>query len=821
MLNASRLLSALKLGVRQLSRTPAFSGVVILIIALGIGVNTAIFSVARAVMLRPIPMTEPDRLVRLRENFASGANETQLNLSPLTWQRWRESNTVFTDIGAATGATFTLTGQGDAEYVPAAIVSHNFFDVLGVKPALGRDFLEEEDKPGAPRVVLLSHGFWQSSLGGDPKVLGREITLDGEKRTVVGVMPAHFRHPYRAQVWAPIALTIDPSQPAGRYLYAPARLKPGVTLAQANEAMRDLCAAIARDFPDPQNPKEARLVPLQDTFTQDSRPRMYAILAAAAFVLLIAGGNIASLLLARQVSRAAETSVRSALGASRAALVREALAQSLVLAIAGTVLGVVLASILTGPLYALSPMGSDATGNAMREFDTTVRLDSQVLGVTAFFTLLIGLGFGLVPALRGARGDMQLAIKGANRGGTLDRGTRRTLGTLVVAEIAVATVLLVGSFLMVKSFSNLVALDWGFDTKDRLSFGVTFSNQLRPDHTARVAYIDEALERLRAIPGVTSATSTTPDLISLGRNLAALTPEGSTPPEARGYFLIGHKMVSAGYFRDFGVAIVAGRPLDETDRADGPKVAVVSETFAKFFWPGQDPIGKTIKRGRVDDPRPPYEVVGVARDVHAVSDATDGDIPGSWYVPYRQNPNMLSNNVTFVVQSSLDPETLQPTIRAELGKIDSAIAAYDFNTVERLVEDSRVEDRFGLILVTLFGALGLVLSAVGLYGLLAFQVARRTREFGVRTALGARAGDTIGLIVRQAGVLVGAGLVAGLTGAAFLSRILENQLHRVRALEPLSYVGAAAVLIAAAALASGLPALRASRVEPMVALRAD
>lgn len=819
--NTSRFSAAVKLGVRQLFRTPAFSSVVILIIALAIGVNTSLFSVARAVMLRPIPMTEPDRLVRLRENFASGANETQLNLSPLTWKRWRELNTVFTDIGAATGATFTLTGQGNAEYVPAAVVSHNFFDVLGVQPALGRNFIEEEDKPGAPRVILVSHGFWQASLGGDPNVLGREITLDGEKRTVVGVMPAHFRHPYRAQVWAPIALTIDPSQPAGRYLYAPARLKPGVTLAQAQAAMRDLCAAIARNFPDPQNPKEARLAPLQDTFTQDSRPRMYAILAAAAFVLLIAGGNIASLLLARQVSRAAETSVRSALGASRAALVQEALAQSLVLAIAGTALGILLAGILTGPLYALSPMGSDATGNAMREFDTTVRFDSEVLAVTAFFTLLIGLGFGLVPALRGARGDTRLAIKGASRGGTLDRGTRRTLGALVVAEIAVASVLLVGSFLMVKSFRNLVALDWGFESKDRIAFGVTFSNQLRPEHAQRVAYIEQALERLRAIPGVSSATSTTPDLISLGRNLAGLTPEGSTPPEARGYFLIGHKMVSPGYFRDLGVPIVAGRPLGETDRADAPKVAVVSETFARHFWPRQSAIGKTIRRGRANDPRPPYVVVGVARDVHAVTDATDGDIPGSWYVPYAQNPNMLSSNVTFVVQSSLDPETLQPTIRAELGRIDPAIAPYDFNTLERLIADSRVEDRFGLILITLFGALGLVLSAVGLYGLLAFQVARRTREFGVRVALGASPGQTVGLVMRQAAVLVGAGLLAGLTGAAFLSRILESQLHQVRGLEPVSYVGAAGVLVAAAVLASVLPALRATRVEPILALRED
>jgi putative ABC transport system permease protein len=821
MFNGARLFGAFKLAWRQILRAPAFSAAVVVIIGLGIGLNTAIFSVARAVMLRPLPMTEPDRLVRVRENFGNGADETQLNLSPLTFKRWRESNSVFTDIAAATGATFTLTGVGEAEYVPASIVSHNFFDVLGVKPALGRDFLPEEDQPGAARVVLLSHGFWQNTLGGDPDVLGRTLVFDGEKRTIVGVMPPHFRHPYRAQVWAPIALVVDPAQPAGRYLYAPARLKPGITLTQAHVAMKELCARVAAEFPDPQNPKEARLVPLQDTFVQDSRPRMFAILGAAAFVLLIAGANIASLLLARQVSRATETSVRSALGASRVALLQESLAQSLLLAIAGMILGVILAATLTGPLYALGPMASDATGNALREFDTTVRLDGQVLGVTAFLTLLVGLGFGLVPALRSARGNMQLALKGASRGSTLDRGTRRTLGALVVAEIAVAVVLMVGSFLMVRSFRNLVALDWGFDTRDRLSFGVSFSNLLRPEHEARVAYMEQALERVRSIPGVKSATATTPDLISLGRGLAALTPEGSAPPEARGYFLIGHKMVAPGYFQDFGVRILRGRAFDDTDRPLGPRVAVISESFARHFWPGQNPIGKTIRRGRADDPRPPYEVVGVAQDVHAVPESTDGGIPGSWYVPYSQNPNMLSNNLTFVVHSTLPPETLQPRIRAELARVDPTIAAHDFNTVERLVEDSRVEDRFGLLLVSLFGALGLTLAGVGLYGLLSFQVARRTREFGVRSALGSRPRDTVSLVFRESWALVGAGLLSGIFGAMLLSRFLQSQLHDVPALEPVSYLGAGLALILSTAFATGLPALRAARVEPVVALRED
>lgn len=818
---ATRLFEALRTAFRQVRRTPGFSATVVVIVALGIGANAAIFSVVRAVILRPIPMAEPDRLVRIRENFASGAEETQLNLAPITWQRWRESNTVFTDIAVATGANFTLTGEGEAAYVPAAVVSHNFFPVLGVEPALGRNFLPEEDRPGGPRVALISHGFWQRFLAGAPDVIGRVITLDGEKRTVIGVMPRTFRHPYRAQVWVPIALDIDPARNAGHYLYAPARLKPGVSIAQAEDAMRRLCERIARDFPSPANARQAQIVPLQESFVRDSKPKMYAIMAAALFVLLIAGANIASLLLAKQVTRATETSVRAALGASRGALLHEFLAQSLVLAAIGSVLGVMLASMLTGPLYALSPMASDATGNAMREFDTSVRIDAPVLLVSTGLTLLVGLGFGLLPALRGSRNDLQLAIKGSSRGSTLDRGTRGALASLAVAEIAVAVVLLVGTSLMIRSFANLVALDWGFETKDRLAFTVSFSTQLRPEHDRRSAYIQQSLERLRALPGVVSATATTPDLIALGRNLAGVTPAGSTPPEPRGYFIVSHKMVAPGYFASLGIPIVKGRPIDETDRPDGRKVAVVSAGFAKYFWPGQDPIGKTIKRGRADDPRPPYVVIGVARDVHGTAEATDGELPGMWYLPYAQNPGYLADDVTFVLHSSLASEALQRQVRRELAKVDPAIAPYDFNTLDRLIGDTRVEDRFGLIMIGLFGGLGLLLSAIGLYGLLSFQVAQRTREFGIRSALGAGVEDTVRLIFGQGGRLVALGLGLGLMSALALNRIIASQLHEVSGADPAAYVSAALVLTSAAALACALPARRASRVDPMVALRED
>jgi len=816
-------MSRLKHALRILAQSPGFSAVVILIAALGIGANTAIFSVVRAVLLRPLPLHEPDRLVRLRENFAeAGGDETQLNLAPLTWQRWRQYNTVFTDIGMGTGASLTLTSPGEpAQYFAAARVSFNFLDVLGVQPVLGRNFLEAEDQPGAARTVIVSDAFWRGQLGGRADAIGQVIQLDGVPHTVIGVMAPNFRHPYRAQLWVTLALQIDPAVPTGHYLYAPARLKPGVTLAQARDAMRELCARLARDFPAPENARAAWVMPLHRTFTAGEKPMLLAITGAAALVLLIAGTNIASLLLARYLERERETAVRAALGASRWRLTGDLLAQSLLLAVVGCGVGLLLAAWLVGPLQALSPMASDTTGSAMREFDFHAGLDRPVLLLSIGLTLLVGLGFGLLPALRGGRGNLSLAQQSGGRGATLGRGTRRLLGTLVVSEIAIAVVLLVATGLMLRSFEHLVREPWGFELGNRLTFNVTFSPRLRAEHAERTAYVDQALERLRALPGVISATATTPDLVEFGRNLAAVTPQDSTPPAARGYFLVNHRLTVPGFFRDSGIRIVRGRAIDDTDRPDGPKVAVISESFARHFWPGEDPIGKTVRRGRATDPRPPFTVVGVFADVKGVIDSTDGDLPGLWYVSYAQNPNYTTENVVFVVHTAPAPDSLTSAVRTELARVDPNVATYGFATLESLADDTYVEARFALLLVNAFGALGLLLSAIGLYGLLAFEVAGRTREIGVRAALGAARGDIFRMIFRQGGTLVLGGLALGCAAAFPVARLMQSQLHGVGAGDPFAYLAAAAVLSLAAALACWLPARRATRIEPMEALRAE
>lgn len=817
------MLHALRHTLRALARTPAFSITVILIIAIGIGANTAIFSVLRTILLRPLPFAEPERVVRLYESSDPNlADQTRFNLSPQTWKYWRENNSVFTDIGRATGVSLALRRDGaEAQRVQAVRISHNFFSVLGVKPMLGRDIRPEEDQPGAERVVLVSEAFWHRVLGGRADAIGGTLTLDGHAHTVIGVMPKTFRHPYRSEVWVPFAAAIGPTH-EGRFLYAPARLKPGVTPEQATLAMRELCARMLEDRKDANNPRAAWLVPIHEGFVQDIRGKLLAVSAAAAFVLLIVGTNFASLLLARHVERAGEISVRAALGASRGRLVREALLLSGLLAAIGSALGVLLAWWGVDPLYALSPLGSDATGGTMREFATRASMDLPVLAAALALTLLLGLGFGLVPAVRGSRGNLNDALKGAGRSGTLDRGTKRLLGSLVVFEVAAAVVLLVATGLMLRSFHNLTERPWGFATENRLAFDVSFTAPQHASHEARVAYIERALERLRALPGVASANATTPHLMYSTRSLAVVAPVGgSEPPQPRGAFLINHRMVFPGFFRDTGIRILQGRALDGSDRPGGQPVAVISESLAQRFWPGEDAVGKLLKRGRLDDPRPGFLVVGVAQDIQLGIDASDGDIPGNWYLPYAQNPNFLATNVTFLVHGSVPVETLIAPIRSALGQLDPTLALFDFNTLEIMVDEAQAQDRFALLLVTLFGAVGLLLSAIGLYGLLSLQVARRTREIGVRAALGASSSHIVGLVMREGFALVLAGIGAGFVAALGLTRVLQTQLHDVSATDPFAYLLAAAVLASAAALACWLPARRAAKVDPMAALRTE
>jgi putative ABC transport system permease protein len=814
----------LRYALRTLWKSPAFSIIAIATLALGIGANTAIFSVIESALLRPLPFPKADRLVRVYETFdENGARSNTLNLAEKTVRQWREyGSDIFEGIGVATGGAASVATVGQsAQIFPAARISANFFDVLGLKPARGRNFTTEEDQPGGPRVVLVSHDFWQRNLGGREDVLGHVVKLDDASYTVIGVMPKTFRHPYRAELWLPIALNFAANTQANHYLYGVARLRPGITLEQADAAGRRMCASINQAAPDPTNAPRAYMIPLRDSFVTDLRPKLLLIGGAALCALLVAAANFAGLMLARLVARDGEMALRAALGATRGRLIREGLVQALMLAAFGTIFGLLIAGWLTPALVALSPEGADATGSAIREFDNGVRLDWPVFAFAAGAMLLIGAGFGLLPAWRASRTDLRDALGSIGRGSTLDGGTRRLLSGLIVAEIAIAAVLLLGSLTLTQYFQKIVRQPWGFATDHRVVFNAMLSDRLFSSPDARARTIDQTLTELRAVPGVRSAAVTAPAPMEAARDLMGCVPEGTQPPEPRGVYVAYMRGAGPGYFSTIGQRLLRGREFSETDRGDAPLVCIVNESFARRFWPGQDPLGKRVKHGRLDNSRPWYTVVGVVADTKAIADPHDGEVVGTVALPLSRWLAIGGDEMTFVVESAGEPRSLESDLRHALSRADSRLAAYDIISLDEAAARSWVTERFLFVLVSLFGVLGLVLASIGVYGLLALQVTRRTREFGIRLALGATARALIHLVAMQSVRLLALGFLAGGLAAWAAAKIVHHQWPEIPASDPLIWIGAVIVLSAGVAVASWLPARRASRVDPIIALRAE
>jgi putative ABC transport system permease protein len=814
----------LRFALRQLSKSPGFSLVAIVTLALGIGANTAIFSVIESALLRPLPFPKADRLVRVYETFdENGARSNTLNLAEKTVQQWREfGSEIFEGIGVATGASVTASNPGEsAQSFPAARISANFLSVLGLEPVRGRNFSETEDQAGGPRVVIIGYDFWQRHLGGREDVLGQTIRLDDAVYTVVGVMPKTFRHPYRAELWLPIGLNFAANSQSNHYLYGVARLRPGISLEEADAAGRRMCAAINQAAPDKNNALRAYIVPLRDSFIRDLRPKLLVIGGAALCALLVAAANFAGLLLARVVERDGEMALRAAIGATRGRLIREGLAQALVLATVGTIFGLLIAGWLTPALVALSPEGADATGSAIREFDYGVRLDWPVFGFAATAMLLIGIGFGLLPAWRASRTDLRTALGSIGRGATVDGATKRLLGGLIVMEIAIAAVLLMGSLTLTQYFRKIVHEPWGFETDHRIVFNSMLSERLFDSAESRSRAIDKILTELRALPGVRSAAVTAPSPMEAARDLMSFVPEGTLPPEPRGTYLAYMRGAGPGYFATMGQRLIRGREFAASDTADAPQVCIVNESFARRFWPGQDPLGKRVKHGRLDNPRPWYTVVGIVADTKAIADPNDGEVVGTVALPLSRWLAIGGDEMTYVVESAGQTKSLESSLRTALARADKRLAAYAIISLDAAAAETWVNERFLFVLVSLFGLLGLALASIGVYGLLVLQVTRRTREFGIRLALGATARGLIRLVAAQGARLLVFGFTAGAIAAWGVTRIVRHEWPELPATSPLIWLGSVIVLCFGVALASWLPARRASRVDPIIALRAE
>jgi predicted permease len=584
-----------------------------------------------------------------------------------------------------------------------------------------------------------------------------------------------------------------------------------------------MCATINRDDPNPSNVRAAYIPPLRESFVMDLRPKILVIIGAAVCALLIAAANFAGLLLARVIEREGEFALRAALGASRQRLVKQQLVQAFLIALIGTVLGLLIASWITPMLFALSPEGSDATGSAMREFDYAARLDLPVFAFAAGMMALVGLGFGLLPALRASRTDLRGAMNVISRGATLDRNTRRLLGSFVVIELAIAAALLTASVTATQYFRKLLEEPWGFDTKDRLAFNVTVPDRFFSTAAAKENALEASLAQLQALPGVKSATVVSPSTMDASWTMMLFNAEGRPAPEPRGVYTAYSRVPVPGYFQSMGQPLLQGRDFNTSDTADSPLVCIISQSIAQRFWPNDSPLGKRIRWGRLDGTRPWFTIVGVVGDMKAIADPRDGEVLGMIARPLAQmlvHATTSLDDITFVLHTD-GRSVNEATIRAPLARANANLAAYNFLLLQDAAARSRTTERFIFVLVSSFGIVGLVLAAIGLYGLLALQVARREREFGIRSALGATASQIIQLVARQGATLLSLGFSAGALATYGVVRLVRNQWADMPGPNLIACICAAIVIGIAVIVACWLPARRASRVDPVIALRAE
>ncbi|MBA3357258.1 MAG: ABC transporter permease [Pyrinomonadaceae bacterium] len=807
------LLKDIRYGVRSLLKHPGFTCIAVLTLALGIGANTAIFSVVNAVLLRTLPFREPDRLVMVWED-AAFAGFPRNTPAPANYADWKAQNQVFEDMATFDQRSFNLTGDGEPEKIEAYGVTANFFGLLGVAPVLGRVILPEEDKPEANKVAMISYSLWQQRYGGERSVVGREVLLNGERYTVVGVMPAGFQFmESRIGLWVPIAFTSETlAQRGSHFLTVIARIRPGVTLAQANADIQMIQQRIAHDHPDQAGRLGAFVIPLRDQLAGDVRRPLLVLLVAVGFVLLIACANIANLLLSRAASRKREIAVRAALGASRVRIVRQLLVESLLLATAGAVCGLLIASVSFAFLQRLIPDGL--------ALSTKLNLDLQVLGFTLLLALSTAVVFGLVPAFQASKIDLNGALKqGGGRTG-LNAGGNRLRSAMVVSEVALALVLLVGAGLLIQTFLKLRDQYSGLRPENVLTLRTVLPRNKYPEQPQRAAFYKQVLERVRSLPGVVSAGYATSIPLAWKGGTSGFFPEGRTVERASAEGLsydANHRQVSADYLKTIGIPLLRGRSISDGDDERAMPAAIVNETMARQYWPGEDAVGKRFKLGDPQDDIPWRTIVGVVGDVRQMG--VDEPVKAEMYIPYGQiKDQQWYSPRDLVIRATVDPLSIVAAACNEIHQVDPAQPISNIRTMEEVLGEETASRRLGMTLLTIFAALALLLATLGIYGVLAYFVVQHTQEIGVRVALGAQRHDILGLVLRKGMTLTLLGVAIGLGVAFALTRMMASLLYGVSTADPLTYAAIAVLLTTVALIACYLPARRASKVDPMVAL---
>ncbi|HEY6385499.1 MAG TPA: ABC transporter permease [Candidatus Acidoferrum sp.] len=799
----------LRFAVRMLLKSPGFTAVAVLTLALGIGANTAIFSLVNGVLLRPLPYRNPNRLVMVWEKSRDGSPE---NVGYATYLDWKSQNKSFEEI-AIYSSWQPVLQVGEPEQLSGLRVTSNYFRTLGIHPEIGRDFLPEEDIPNANKVVMLSHSLWQRKFNSDPNIVGKPINMNATQYIVAGVLPARYQslmnqdpHGGAVEIWR--VLGYDVSQPWAcrtcHHLVALGRLRDGVAVTQANAEMDTIAAALSKAYPKEYDDIGVILTPIREQLLGPASTPLYILLGAVSFVLLVACANLANLLLARATHREREVAVRTALGATRGRIIRQLLAENCFLGLLGAAAGLI-------PAYWTPKVLASVGAGDLPRLDQ-VQLDWQVLLFTVGVALLTGIAAGLAPAYRLSKNNRHDSLKEGMRGsGSV---ASRFRGLLIVSEVALSLTLLIGAGLLLRSLSRLLVVSPGFDPTNVLSMQTSVLGQRFNDNAVVRQYFADAVERLRALPGVQSAAAASQIPLAGNMDRYGFHVEGKMhvnpeeDPSAQRY------CITPGFLETMRIPLLRGRDISLADRATAPQVLLVSETTARRMWPGEDPIGKRVKLGGVDQPW--WTVVGITGDVHHVGLDADPDM--QMYIPHQQWP-FPDGLMIFVIRAASTPAAISSAAQQAIHSIDATQPISRIMPLESYVGLSLQGRKFALILIGAFAAMALTLSVVGIYGVTAYSVAQRTREIGIRMALGAQRREVFGLLLRQGMRLVVCGVIAGVIASVALTRFLATMLFDVQPTDPLTFAGVVLLLVAVSAVACFLPARRAMRVDPIIALR--